>query len=131
MIIIIFFFACRAIGAVAVVVPTSLWFLNRGHDGVKHNDHDAQKGLHTRLTAVEKSKYPAGRVGGTLQGIDEVVVTRPEDVESHLPRDALNHPVNREKVSFEKTPAQGSGLPSSPEQASADVGSCRSRRRCS
>lgn len=89
----------RAIGAVAVIVPTSLWFLTRGHpEGIKHNDHDAQKGLHTAHTTVEKSKYPAGRVGGKLHGIDDVVTTRHEDVDSDLPHDALNHPVNREKV---------------------------------
>lgn len=65
---------------------------------MKHNDHDAQKGLHTEYTTVEKSKYPAGRVGGKLHGIDDVVTTKHEDVDSDLPHDALNHPVNREKV---------------------------------
>lgn len=45
---------------------------------------------------VEKSKK-AG-VGGKLHGIDDVVTTKAEDVEHHLPADALNHPVNREKV---------------------------------
>lgn len=89
-----------AIGAVAVLVPGGLYLINRGHKGEAHNDHEAQKGRHTDLTKVEKSKYPAGRIGGTLQGIDEVVTTKHEDVESHLPHDALNHPVNREKVSF-------------------------------
>lgn len=37
-------------------------------------------------------------MGGKLQGIDDVVTTKAEDVEHHLPADALNHPVNREKV---------------------------------
>lgn len=40
-------------------------------------------------------------MGGTLKGIDQVVSTKHEDVDSDLPHDALNHPVNREKVSFE------------------------------
>lgn len=87
------------LGALAVIIPGSLYLLSSGHDNVAHNDHDAQKRLHTHLIEVEKSRYPAGRIGGKLVGIEEVVTTRHEDVETPLPADALNHPVNREKVS--------------------------------
>lgn len=85
-----------AIGIVAVVVPGSFYLLNSRQDHIQHNDHEGQKGIHTKLTHVEKSKK-AG-VGGKLHGIDDVVTTKAEDVEHHLPADALNHPVNREKV---------------------------------
>lgn len=85
-----------AIGIVAVVVPGSLYLLNSRQDHVQHNDHEGQKQLHTSLTHVEKSKK-AG-TGGKLHGIDELVTTKAEDVDHHLPADALNHPVNREKV---------------------------------
>lgn len=85
-----------AIGIVAVFVPGSLYLLNSRQKHVLHNDHEGQKSIHTSLTHVEKSKK-AG-VGGKLHGIDELVTTNPDDVEHHLPKDALNHPVNREKV---------------------------------
>ncbi|KAJ4394753.1 hypothetical protein N0V93_003972 [Gnomoniopsis smithogilvyi] len=85
-----------AIGIVAVVVPGGLYLLNSKQEHIPHNDHEGQKGIHTKLTAVEKSKK-AG-VGGKLHGIDDVVTTKPEDVDHHLPVDALNHPVNREKL---------------------------------
>lgn len=88
-----------AIGAVCLIVPGGLYLLSSGHDDVKHNDHQAQKRLHTPHTVVEDNKYPAGRIGGTLQCIDQVVTTKHEDVASDLPHDAPNHPVNREKVS--------------------------------
>ncbi|CAN8099287.1 unnamed protein product [Discula destructiva] len=88
-----------AISIVAVVVPGSLYLLNSRQEHIQHNDHDGQKRIHTSYTYVEKSKK-AG-VGGKLHGIDELVTTKPEDVEHHLPPDALNHPVNREKI--EKT----------------------------
>lgn len=85
-----------AIGIVAVVVPGSFYLLNSKQEHIQHNDHEGQKGIHTKLTTVEKSKK-AG-VGGKLHGIDELVTTKAEDVDHHLPADALNHPVNREKV---------------------------------
>lgn len=84
----------------AVIVPGGLYLLSSGHDQVAHNDHDAQKGLRTKHTLIEDNKRAAGRLGGKLHGIDDVVTTKHEDVESDLPHDALNHPVNREKVRF-------------------------------
>lgn len=85
-----------AIGIVAVFVPGSLYLLNSKQEHIQHNDHDGQKRIHTDLTHVEKSKK-AG-TGGKLHGIDDVVTTKAEDVDHDLPPDALNHPVNREKV---------------------------------
>lgn len=90
----------RAIGAVCVIVPGGLYLLSSGHEDVKHNDHQAQKSLHTPHTIVEgKHSGSGGSFGGKLKGIDEVVTTKHEDVKSDLPHDAPNHPVNREKVS--------------------------------
>ncbi|KAJ4414706.1 hypothetical protein N0V82_007757 [Gnomoniopsis sp. IMI 355080] len=84
-----------AIGIVAVVVPGSLYLLNSKQEHIQHNDHEGQKSIHGTLTKVEKSKKPGG---GKLLGVDDVVTTKPEDVDHHLPADAPNHPVNREKM---------------------------------
>lgn len=102
---------CSAIGAVCLIVPGGLYLISSGHEDVKHNDHQAQKSLHTPHTVVEgKHSASGGRFGGKLQGIDEVVTTKHEDVESDLPHDAPNHPVNREKVRNAPNFAQHGGL---------------------
>ncbi|PSR86955.1 hypothetical protein BD289DRAFT_505782 [Coniella lustricola] len=83
-----------ALGAVAVIIPGSLYLLSNRHEAPKHNDHAFQGGVpkHARVEDVRR-----GHGGSKMHGTDDISKDY-EEIETDLPRDALNHPVNRAKM---------------------------------
>lgn len=75
----------RLIGAIAVVLPTTFWFLSSGQKADKHNDHEQQRAL--------RSSHP-----GIINTPHKDIETKADGSDSELPEDAPNRPENREKV---------------------------------
>lgn len=75
----------RLIGAIAVVLPTTFYFLSSGQKADKHNDHEQQKAL--------RSSHP-GIMNTPLKDIE----AKADGSDSELPEDAPNRPENRERV---------------------------------
>ncbi|KAJ0117049.1 hypothetical protein J7T55_003465 [Diaporthe amygdali] len=73
------------IGAVAVILPTTFWFLSSGQKATHHNDHDQQKAL--------RSSHP-----GIMNTPHKDIETKADGSDSDLPEDAPNRPDNREKI---------------------------------
>lgn len=76
---------CRLLGAVAVALPTTFWFLSSGQKADKHNDHEQQRAL--------RSSHP-----GIINTPHKDIETKADGSDSDLPEDAPNRPDNREKV---------------------------------
>lgn len=76
----------RLLGAVAVALPTTFWFLSSGQKADKHNDHEQQRAL--------RSSHP-----GIINTPHKDIETKADGSDSELPADAPNRPDNREKVS--------------------------------
>lgn len=75
----------RLIGAIAVILPTTFYFLSSGQKADKHNDHDQQKAL--------RSSHP-GIMNTPLKDIE----AKADGSDSELPEDEPNRPENRERV---------------------------------
>ncbi|KAI7775716.1 hypothetical protein LA080_006445 [Diaporthe eres] len=73
------------IGAIAVVLPTTFWFLSSGQKADKHNDHEQQRAL--------RSSNP-----GIINTPHKDIETKADGSDSELPEDAPNRPDNREKI---------------------------------
>jgi hypothetical protein len=75
----------RLLGALAVGLPTTFWFLSSGQKADKHNDHERQRAL--------RSSHP-----GIINTPHKDIETKADGSDSELPADAPNRPDNREKV---------------------------------